>query len=295
MKRILFCLGLFILLVSNNSIQAQSVLDAEDDNNLENFYAKTLTKEKRAMPYAYLRENDVVWETVIWRTIDFREKFNQFMYFPTDPTKNTQGRINLVNCIMKALENGDFEVYDNDEFKGAPLDYDQLMGTLNRETTIHVPVYDEYGDELDGYDTIVREEFDPADVYSCELKEHWYIDKQDTRQKVRIVGLALVYNYCRDRDGDRECSPVRLFWIPMNDMRVRNVLVTANSYDENNNNAERTYDDVFITRYFDSFVTRETNRFNRSIGSYLTGTDAILESQYVEDKIFNIESDMWEY
>ena len=66
-------------------------------------------------------------------------------------------------------------------------------------------------------------------------------------------------------------------------------------YDMYNNNAERSYDEVFISRYFDSFVTRETNVYNREIHDYLTGEDALLEAQTIEDRIFDIESDMWEY
>ena len=85
------------------------------------------------------------------------------------------------------------------------------------------------------------------------------------------------------------------FWVPMDDMRVRQVLVNANAFDENNDVAERSYDDVFIQRYFDSYVTRESNKFNRAITDYLTGEDAMLESQLVEERIFDIESDMWEY
>lgn len=294
MKKILFCLGLFIFVVGTYTSNAQSVIDADDENNFTHFYAKTLTKQKRAMPYPYLRENDVVWETWIWRTIDFREKFNQFFYYPTDQTKNTQGRISLTNTLMNAFQNGLIECYEDDDLK-IPKDYEALGSIISNTYTVHIPEYDEYGDELEGRDTVITDEFNPEDIYSARIKEAWYVDKQDTRQKVRIVALALVYNYCKDRDGERTCDPVPLFWVPMNDMRVRNVLVTANSYDENNTNAERTYDDVFITRYFDSFITRKSNKYNRTIGSYLTGTDAIIESQNIEDELFNIESDMWEY
>ncbi len=294
MKKALFCLGLFIFMAGFCSLRAQSAIDAEDEHNFNHFYAKTLTKEKRAMPYAFLREIDVVWSTSIWRTIDFREKFNQFFYFPTDQTKNTQDRINLTNCIMNALQNGDIEVYENDDLI-IPKDYETLAQQLNRTYAYHIPEYDEYGDELEGRDTILTEEFRPEDVFQARLKEFWYIDKQDTRQKVRITGLTLVYNYCRERDGERMCEPVEMFWVPMDDMRVRNILVKANAYDEHNIAVQRTYDDIFISRYFDSFVYRESNTFNRSISSYLTGTDAILESQNIENKIADIESDMWEY
>lgn len=294
MKKALFCLGMFIFAASICNLRAQSAIDAEDDHNFNHFYQKTLTQEKRALPYPHLREIDVVWSTCIWRTIDFREKFNQFFYFPTDQTKNTQDRINLTNCIMNALENGEIEVFESDDLK-IPKDYETLAQQLNRTYTYHIPEYDEYGDELEGRDTILTEEFRPEDVFQARIKEFWYIDKQDTRQKVRITGLTLVYNYCRERDGERICEPVEMFWVPMDDMRVRNVLVRANAYDEHNIAYEQTYDDIFINRYFDSYVYRESNTFNRSIGSYLTGTDALLESQRIEDDIAQIESDMWEY
>ena len=78
-------------------------------------------------------------------------------------------------------------------------------------------------------------------------------------------------------------------------LSVRQVLVNANAFDENNDIIERSYDDVFIQRYFDSYVTRESNNYNRTISDYLTGEDAILESQMIEEIIFDIESDMWEY
>ena len=112
---------------------------------------------------------------------------------------------------------------------------------------------------------------------------------------MRIVGLAFVYNDCKERDGERECNPVTLFWIPMNDMRVRNVLVKQDAYDEFNQASPRSYDDIFIQRYFESFITRETNDYNRSISDYLTGEDALIESENISERIFNIELDMWEY
>lgn len=295
MKKVLFCVGLIIGLTAMfNTVSAQSIIDAEDDNNFNNFYDKSFSVGKEAMPYAYLRETDVVWEYAIWRTIDFREKFNQFFYFPTDPSKNTQGRVSLTNAIMQALQNGDIEVFQDDDMV-TPRTYEELMKSLTQSRTIHIAEYDDWGDELEGRDTIITDEFKPEDVFSARIKEYWYIDKQDTRQKVRIVGLALVYNYCKDRDGDRICDPVEMFWVPMNDMRVRNALVKVKAYDENNINAQRSYDDIFVQRYFDSFVYRESNRMNRSIASYLTGQNAIIESQNIEEKIWNIESDMWEY
>lgn len=273
---------------------AQNILDAEDDNELDGFYKKKVNSTRQALPYAFIREDDVVWESIVWRTIDFREKFNQFFYFPTQPEGNTQGRINLINTVMAALKNGEIEAYEDDEFK-KPKPYEDIYNALNRERPGTIAIFDEYDEEIGSRDTIYRDEFDPSQVYTINLKEYWYIEKNDTRQKVRIIGIEFMYNYCQEREGERVCTPTSMFWINLKDMRTRNVLVKRMAFDENNNTGIRSYDDVFIDRYFDSYVTRVYNTQNRSISSYMTGIDALVESQRIEEEIFNIESDMWEY
>ena len=298
MKKVLLGLSLMMLALGGMTVNAQNILDPEDENNLSNFYTRKITMSKKAIPYPALRESDVLWETCIWRTIDFREKFNQFFYFPKgeDSLNNNQGRINLAYLIYRSAANGEFEIFEDDELK-IPVDWENMYKKLNKaDSTTTDPVYDEYGEIIeDGHDTVKYKSFTSDDYYKIHLKEFWYIDSKDTRMKVRIVSLALVDENCKEIDGDMECNPTIRFWIPMNDMRVRNIFARTNAYDLYNTNAERSYDEIFITRYFDSFVTRETNTHNRAVHDYLTGEDAQLESQSIEERIFDIESDMWEY
>ena len=298
MKKVLFGLSIILLAFGGSNVKAQNILNAEDENNLSNFYTRTMVTTRQAIPYPSLRESDVIWSTCIWRTIDFREKFNQFFYFPKgeDSINNNQGRINLAYLIYRSAANGEFEIFDDDELK-IPVDWETMYKKLNKaDSTTTDPIYDDYGEMIDeGHDTIKYKSFTSDDYYKIHLKEFWYIDKQDTRMKVRIVSLALVDENCKEVDGEMECNPTTRFWIPMNDMRVRNIFARTDAYDIYNNNAERSYDEVFITRYFDSYVTRETNVFNREIHDYLTGEDAQLEAESIEERIFNIESDMWEY
>lgn len=304
MKKFLFCV---LALAAYCTANAQSIIDADDQRNPNDFYQKGIVVGKKAMPYPPVRESDVIWETVIWREIDMNEKFNQFFYFPIDEEKNTQGRTNLVNLIFHGVERGDIPSYEDDDMV---KEYDvaeamrNLMGSprtsqipvLNPDGT---PAYDEETDEPLMRDTIINPSFDAPTATKLRLKEKWYIDKQDSRQKVRIVGLA--FDYLKNMEGEGGQTrqvPATSFWIPMDDMRVRQLLVNANAYDEYNDVVERSYDDIFIQRYFDSYITRESNVYNRTIAGkdgYLVDDDAILESQRIEDKIFDIESDMWEY
>ena len=292
MKKIL--LNILVVAALGFTANAQSIIDADDSHNFNDYYQKGLVVGKRAIPYPFLRESDVVWETCIWRNIDFNEKYNQFFYFPIDTTSNTQGRISIVNLILRAASNGEIEVFEDDDMK-VPQDWEKAYSQMRGKSKKVEQVYIEEWDDYDTRDTVVPTDFDPASVKVMQLKEFWYIDKQDTRQKVRIVAMSFRFDKDDVQAGEEVTTPATSFWVPMDDMRVRQVLVNANAYDENNNVAENTYDDVFIQRRFDSYVTRETNRQNRAIAAYLTGEDAIIQSQLIEDKIFDIESDMWEY
>ena len=298
MKKVLF----YVLasLAYCTTAYAQSIIDADEQRNPNDFYQKVIVSGKKAMPYPAVRESDVIWESVIWREVDFNEKFNQFFFFPVNNETSTQGRISLVNLIMRAVRNGEIPVYEDDDMV-KELDLAEAMKQLVGDPyTKKVEALDEngqpiYDEEIDDYvmkDSLVTRSFDSTSVMKIRLKERWYIDKHDTRQKVRILGLAFQYLKETLTGGQAlEWS----FWIPMDDMRVRQVFVNANAYDENNDVVERSYDDIFIQRYFDSYIVRESNVYNRSISDYLVGEDAILESQKIEDKIFDIESDMWEY
>ena len=232
------------------------------------------------------------------------EKFNQFFYFPTDEEKSTQGRTNLVNLIYHGVERGEIPAYEDDDMTKEFDVAEAIRYLIGEPITVQIPQYDEDGlpmtdpetEEPIYKDSVKNPSFDGSTATRLKIKEKWYIDKQDTRQKVRIVGLA--FDYLKEMEGDGGQTrqvPAESFWIPMDDMRVRQVFVNANAFDENNDVVERSYDDIFIQRYFDSYITRESNVYNRAISNYLTGEDAILESQKIEDKIFDMEADMWEY
>ena len=143
MKKVLFCLSIFLFAAGVFSANAQSIIDADEDHNFNDFYKKDQVMGREAMPYAYLREADVVWEHLVWRTVDFREKFNQFFYFPTDPTKDTQGRKNLTNVLMEAWERGDIEGYETDDmFSSNVVDYQTTMSRMTKSDTMMVYEYD---------------------------------------------------------------------------------------------------------------------------------------------------------
>jgi gliding motility associated protien GldN len=277
--------------------QAQTIIDANDQTNPNQFYEKTSKQTPREpIKQPSVRENDVIWETVVWREISLEEKFNQFMYFPTDASKDAQGRISLVALLYDAAKEQKFEIYDNDDMT-EPLTWEDAMKKVASQEVKKVP-----SGELDEDDEIIYkdsiafvDDFDASTAKKLRIKEYWYIDKQDSRQKFRIVGLAFLFEKTTYQAGNQVINQETSFWVPMNDYNVRKVLANSYAYDENNDVNEISYDFIFNSRMFDSYIIRESNVYNRSLADYLTGEDAILESQIIEEKIFNIESDMWEY
>ena len=89
---------------------------------------------------------------------------------------------------------------------------------------------------------------------------------------------------------------VPLFWIPLQHPAVRALLARYTAYIDPINIVDQpSWDWIFVNQYYSAYITRESNVYNRSISKYLTGEDALLESDRIEDKIFDIENDMWEY
>lgn len=260
---------------------------------LGDYYEHSLIHQEEAIRLPYVRESDVVWEYMIWRTVDLREKFNQYMYFPTE-RKGLEGRKNLAYVLWDAVVANEIPIYEDDELK-IPIDNDAFVFQFTKADTIILEIVDD--EENYEYKTVlVPKEFNSEEVLQLKLKEAWYIDKQATEQAVRILGMCMTKELFKEHDGDLDyIGTAELFWIPMQSPQVRRLLARNQAFFEDNIAHLPSWDHIFNVRMFDSFISRETNRFNRSITDYLTGTDAIIESERIESMLLDISLDMWEY
>ena len=128
------------------------------------------------------------------------------------------------------------------------------------------------------------------------IKESWYIDKQVTEQNVRIIGLCLTKELYKEHDGDMDyIGTAELFWIPMLSPMVRRIMARNEATWQENIADQPSWEFVFINRMFNSFITRISNVYNRTIFDYLTGPEAIWESERIESELLDISQDMWEY
>lgn len=284
-----FFFFLFSLFVFGSSCYAQVEQGA--------LWGESMNAKQRPMPYPFLRENDVVWSRTLWKTIDMNEAFNQFMYFPID-TFRCDNRKSLAYVLWDGVVSGRVPIFEDDDLK-IPIDNELFVTRYIKADTIMLEIgYDDDDNEL--YETIIRpREFDAAEFYQYSLREVWFVGKQDTRQDSRRIALAPVKPTYRKFGDDEQgiyLGRLPIFWVPMQNPTVRTVLAQhCSSYQGDNQMLQPSWDYIFVAQLYSAFVTRESNIFERSISSYLTGTDAIMEADEIEEKVFEIGCDMWEY
>jgi gliding motility associated protien GldN len=290
---------------------------------------------KRLVPYEFVREADVVWSKRIWRFIDLREKMNRNLMYPLDRhAPSGQYQVNsrswsLWTILRHHVLNGDltlfsaynpyqFDMLDGDQFKYPikPLPGKNFCtDSVFRDKAIYY--FAELGPDptipistVDGMDSTRRLPngdfefvypprdtfwFDSDRIIQYRLKEYWFFDKERSVMDVRIIGIAPVIQSMQiNPDGSRSIAGTQeLFWIYFPHLRY--VLANYPVWNEQNDAQWMSYDDYFQKRRFSSVVYKESNAFDRSIESYKTGIDALIESEYIQDEIRNFEHDVWNF
>lgn len=284
MKKTLLFLGLLIFLLGETSIETKAQI-------IDGAYKRNDIYKRKPTPLPHVREADVMWSKMVWRIIDLREKMNQTLYFPT---KEIQGRRNLVNLFVEGIKDGKLTAYDakeDDEFK-VPMTFDQVKEAFGA-TTRTMKVRDIDTGEM--VDKPVTGEVRSEEVKQFMIKEEWYFDKQTSTLNVRVIGICPIKEFFRDEDVNQETVVRRqLFWIYYPEARE---LMAANEvFNPLNTARNSSYDDIFLKRRFNSYIVKESNIYdNRNISQYLIGKDAMIESKRIENEIFDYEQNLWEY
>ncbi len=133
--------------------------------------------------------------------------------------------------------------------------------------------------------------FRARDAAQYWIKEDWFFDKQRSVMEVRILGIAPVVESKDDQGEFKGYKP--LFWLYFPD--CRNYFTQFRCYNPYNDAEWRNYDEVFQKRIFGSYIKQESNVYNRAIGTYAQGMDALLESDKVKDNISKFEESLWHY
>ena len=258
---------------------------------LDGVFVKEHKDEREPLQYPYLREADVMWSKRIWRVIDLNEKINLPLRYPISKIND---RKSLIDLFLDAIKEGTLTAYDatnSDEFI-LPTTYAGVMSRGgSRVDTVQMQRPDP---PYDSYDTVITKEFSSDKVVAYRLKEDWFFDKQRSVMDVRIIGIAPLV-YAVDESGNIRPGNIKLplFWIYYPEARA--LLAHAESFNRENDAERRNFDDIFQKRLFSSYITKESNVYDRRIEDYVQGVHALLEADRIKNDITNFEHDMWEY
>jgi gliding motility associated protien GldN len=284
MKKLIVFTGIIFFIISaiNLNAIAQSVVNSA--------FQRHDISQKRPMPLPSVREADILWSKKIWRIIDLREKMNLSLYYPTT---EMDGRMNLISLLLEGIKSEQITPYDarlDDDFK-VPMTFEQVQESFGAEATTEETIDFDTGERKQ---VVIQGEIRPGEIKQYMVKEERYFDKQASALNVRIIGICPIREYIRDNDPTAEVQRQKVFWVYYPE--VRNLLATNRVLNPYNEAQSMSFDDLFIKRFFSSYIVQESNVFNnRDISSYLTGREALLESKRIESEMFNYEQDLWEY
>ncbi len=287
MKRVvLFLTGMIVCVGFALQTRAQDVLTE--------VYTREHIPNKKPVPYAYVREADVMWAKDIYRIIDLRQKQNLALYYPIKPIGD---RLNLVELLLHGIDNEGIRAFSTTDLKNEftiPMTRDQIDEAFDSGLDT-MKVADVNTGELK--DVVLDKPRKTDEVKQVLIKEKWFFDKNASIMKVQVVGICpiRVYNQLDDQGMPTDLVLRKLtFWVYFDE--VRPLLANHEVFNRKNDAQRISFDDFFWQRRFSSYIIAESNVYeNRWISSYALGMDAQLEAEKVKEWIFNIEHDLWEY
>lgn len=265
----------------NDMIWRSESIENEKEDALDDFtYEKLATKQRKATPYAPIREADVVYSTRLERIMDTQEKQNAVCRWVKNP---------LAAIVFDAANRGEINAYKNDSLRSV-FRANSIYDMFATKEIIRVPDW-QYPGEFK--DSIVFSEYNLDEVVRWKIVEDWVFDKQIGEFKPRIVAIAPIMNLKAEGQDLGEYEGFYISWD-----ESRKLLVNERTFNRHNEAGSFTYYDFFEGRLFSSYITKEPNVFDLSFSQYgeleQNPLAQILESERVKNELMNRESDWWQ-
>lgn len=281
-------LPITVIKSSGNGLFDTTKMSLRNDGAVE----KNLVRDRIPLPYEDLREDDAVFMVRVWREIDAREKMNlAFRYAAVEDN----GSQRFISILLKAIKDGDVTAFrgDDDRFT-TPITADDAINAFGGGFDTS-KVYDDDGN-VKGYQVRAKAT-DPDSIYKFMLKEEWVFDKESSRLFVRIIGIAPVIPYKLSTGDIVPNSERPVWWVYYPDLRP--ILSKYDVYNPKNTAAQMTWEELFESRMFSSYIIKSTLDNPSDIplsAAYPNNTlFRLLEGEKIKDKIFNYEQSLWSY
>jgi gliding motility associated protien GldN len=306
MKCIICSLSILFFLSSGIvSAQQQGTVGVDSsttavDSKME-VYVKENIPFKKPIPFAPVREADVLWEKTVWRVLDLRQKQNLPLYYPAIPTRKIGGRVNLFTLLMEGVERGELTAYDafpvSDEFAANMIKtYEEIAGNPSLKSEDRTETATSIYTNSDTTITILgKNVLEEEDVSRLLLKEKYYFDKRHSMLQRRVVGICPIFFFYETVEGgEPKERKIPVMWIYFDEARP--LLARHSVFNDFNDAQNISFDDFFMQHLYSGVIEKASNVYNnRLIGDYMQGVDTLFEAARIENDIFDIEQDMWEY
>lgn len=252
-----------------------------------------LVQDKTPLPHENIRIDDQVYKQVIWRIIDTREKMNLPFRYEADEENGNQ---RFINILLKHIKDGDITAFDNANDRFTTAISVESVAKMLVKAPYTVPVADWVKDPTGATtkDTIIRDEFNPDKIRSYTVKEEIIFDRETSRLHFRILGIAPMMTVFNDDETER--ATYRMFWVYYPDLRP--FLSKYEAYNPRNMGARLSWEEVFESRYFSSYVYKSTlnNPFDKPLEGFIRDPlMRLLEGEKIKETIFNWEQDQWSH
>ncbi len=274
------------ILVVLIAVMAITVVANAQSSGFEDYtYPHTAVKERKAVPYRYIREANVKWSKRIERVIDVREKQNKVMHWPRNP---------FYLIVWNAAMDGAVTAYVNDSLTSTILP-DDILKQVSITSTVMIPNPDNPDDPYDLVPTEVSEVYEPQKITKYRIMEDWIFDYNYSDFRAQIIAIAPLWKPLTE--SGIELGEVPLFWLKMDDLRP--ILANQEIFNSQNDASRMSFDHFFQMRMFNSYIVKESNMYDLDIAYFEEfrddGVAALLESDRIKNDLFILEHDLWEY
>jgi gliding motility associated protien GldN len=278
------------------------------------------TKQQKALDfnqpldYPYVDDKDILWSKIVYEYVDGYEQFNYPMFYPLKDAEFTESRRSLWRILREYIY---FDTVQNEE------DLDSIGNENKKVLKLYDPDYRNFNVESDinfrlpqtdvseGQLRIAQQTVDlnkdgqvnqedifwlPSNnIIGYNLKGVWYFDKKYGALNYRLIGIQPI-GYEKFGGFEEGDEPKAFFWLWFKDLRE--VLHANTIFSEKNNSKRITFDQLFISRKFHTYLYRIENIIDdRSLSQtpYIENNPylRITESHRLKEVIRNFEHDMW--
>ncbi len=203
------------------------------------------------------READVMFSKRVWRVIDLREKQNTIITWP---------KSDIRKALYQAALSQQLKPYKSDSLQSV-YDIETFSNRGSKKILVKKLVDPNESDGLYITDT-VYDPFIPEDrIEQLLLMEEMYYDKKMSREVIRIIAIAPLFNW--EIEGF-ELGMQPICWLKYYDKEqkeatCRNVLLKQILFNPNNSRSTFSMDDWFEQRRFGSFIVKVSNMHDYSI------------------------------